>query len=479
MSEATAVHGPRWYRSLYLRIAVGLTAFLALMLIAQGLLFIWMSERIAGSMPARSPRRLAVLVASDLGTALDREPNLDVRGYLREQYGHVFRTIYVVMRDGRITSNHEAAIPPAVRDRLTGQVIRLTERLGGRRSEREPRRRAELAPIVSGGTVIGGVAVPPERPPFSLLVRELGPTMGLIAATVLFVGGAAIAVVVFGPARRRLRQLEAATERLGTGDLSARAPESGGDEVAQLSRAFNRMAAELAARAAALENSHRARQQLLADVSHELLTPLTAMRGYLETLSMSEMQLDAATRERYLRIIDEESRRLERIVGDLLDLAKLEGAAPSFERRDVDVTALFERVAERHDRELASRRIELTRNVDPGVRTITGDPERLEQALQNLAGNALRYTPDGGRIALSARGTRDGVRVTVRDNGPGIPPEHLPFIFERFYKADASRLHNGGSGLGLSIAKTIVERHGGTIVARNEDGAVFEITLPG
>jgi signal transduction histidine kinase len=140
------------------------------------------------------------------------------------------------------------------------------------------------------------------------------------------------------------------------------------------------------------------------------------------------------------------------------------------------VRALFDRVAARHERETTARRIELVRRVEPGAETVAGDRERLEQALQNLAGNALRHTPDGGRIALAAEPSHEGVRITVRDNGPGIPTDHLPRIFERFYKANASR-SGGGSGLGLSIVKAIVERHGGTIAARNEDGAVFEILL--
>jgi signal transduction histidine kinase len=117
------------------------------------------------------------------------------------------------------------------------------------------------------------------------------------------------------------------------------------------------------------------------------------------------------------------------------------------------------------------------RDVGAGAETLTGDPERLEQALQNLAGNALRHTPDGGRIRLSAGRTPEGLRIAVHDSGPGIPPEHLPRIFERFYKADASRA-GGGSGLGLSIVKAVVERHGGTISARNDNGAVFEMRLP-
>jgi len=109
---------------------------------------------------------------------------------------------------------------------------------------------------------------------------------------------------------------------------------------------------------------------------------------------------------------------------------------------------------------------------------VNGDRDRLEQVLQNLAANALRHTPDGGTITLSSAATANGIAVTVRDTGSGIPPEHLPLIFDRFYKADASRKAAGGSGLGLSIVKTIVERHGGTITARNDGGAVFEITLP-
>lgn len=465
-----------WHRSLYWRIAVGLTVFLAVMLVAQGLLFIWMTDRIAGSMPARSPRRLAVLVASDVGAALEREPRLDLERYVRDQFGHVFRPIFVVLEDGRIVSNHDDDIPATVQTRLRALASRLASRDPGEAPGR--RRRSELAPVVVGGAVVGGVAVSPGRPPFSLLVRELGPTMGVIGAAVLIIGGTVIALVVFGPARRRLRQLEDATERLGAGDLSARAPQEGGDEVAQLARSFNRMAAELATRAEALDASDRARRQLLADVSHELMTPLTAMRGYVETLTMKDVPLDAATRERYLLIIDEETHRLERIVGDLLDLAKLEGGGGSLRHEQVSLPALFDRVRSRHERESAARGIRLKVQIGTGADVVDGDPDRLEQALQNLAANALRHTPDGGAITLSSTIEQGAIHVRVRDTGPGIPPEHLPLIFERFYKADSARRAAGGSGLGLSIVKAIVEQHRGSIAASNDHGAVFDITLP-
>jgi two-component system, OmpR family, sensor kinase len=287
-----------------------------------------------------------------------------------------------------------------------------------------------------------------------------------------------IAFVVFGPARRRLRAVQEATERLGAGDLDARAPDHGGDEVAAVARSFNKMAEELTSRARALEASDAARRQLLADVSHELMTPLTAMRGYIETLGMPELQLDSPTRERYMRIVTEETHRLERIIGDLLDLARLEGGGSSMGRERVDAAAVFSRVAARHERELRERDVRLATRVDPGAEYVVGDSDRLEQALQNLAANALRHTPAGGEILLRSSIVPDGSMLIVRDTGPGIPEEHLPLIFERFYKVDAARKAAGGSGLGLSIVKAIVERHGGRISARNDHGAVFEILLP-
>jgi two-component system, OmpR family, sensor kinase len=489
-----------WYRSLYWRIALGLIVFLALLLGAQGLLYIYLTDRLAGSMPARSPRELAARVASDLSAALARDPALDLFKYVHDGYDHVFQPIVVVMLDGRTVSNHETLVPEGLLALLRRQA-RMPARAfgrggqqpdaagspvppppqdGGRRLGPGPRgRRADFEPIVVNGERLGLVAVPLGRPPVTMVLRELGPTMGAVAVVTLLVGGSIMAFIVFGPARRRLRHLQDATERVAAGDLGARAPEHGGDEVADLARSFNRMTSELASRAAALEQSDQARRQLLADVSHELMTPLTAMRGYIETLSMPALSADSATRERYLGIVDEETRRLEHIIGDLLDLARLEGGGPAMRMDSVSIESLFGRVAARHEREMAERRISMPRRIDPGVEIVRGDPDRLEQALQNLAGNALRYTPDGGEIALSATPRDRTIVITVRDSGPGIPEAQLPQIFDRFYKADSSRRRaTSGSGLGLSIVKAIVEHHGGTISARNDGGAVFEITLP-
>jgi signal transduction histidine kinase len=485
-----------WYRSLYWRVALGLFAFLTLMLAAEGALFLWMNDRIAASMPARSPRMLALLVASDLASALTANPQLDLEAHIRVQYGSVLQPFVVIMRDGRVIANQddlpEALVAVARLERPgprgfggrgrgapppDGEAEAPFPGRGGP-GPRQQRLRSELAPIVVDETLVGRVAVWTGRPPLARILRQLGPTLVVLAGSVLIVGTTLIAFFVFGPTRRRLKDVEDATTRLGAGDSTARAPEHGGDEVAALGRSFNRMADELARRSRALDASDQARRQLLADVSHELMTPLTAMRGYVETLAMSEPQFDAPTRERYLRIALDETHRLEHIIGDLLDLARLEGGGGTMRREHVGIATLFARVAARHERELRERGVTLVQRVDPGAETVPADPDRFEQALQNLAANALRHTPDGGQISLTASAVRDAVSITVRDTGPGIAPEHLPLIFDRFYKTDASRKAAGGSGLGLSIVKAIVERHGGSITARNDGGATFEIVLP-
>jgi two-component system sensor histidine kinase VicK len=243
------------------------------------------------------------------------------------------------------------------------------------------------------------------------------------------------------------------------------------------------MAGQLEQRTNALEAVDRTRRQLLADVSHELTTPLAAIKGYVETLGMEDVKLDGPTRTRYLRIVEEETARLEHIVGDLLDLAKLDSGGGSFRTEDVPIPQLFERIRHRHGPVITEKQIELeTRELTKDL-VVPGDPIRLEQALQNLVSNAARHTPNGGRILVSAQQIDREVRLTVEDTGPGIPPDHLPHVFDRFYKVDVSRASTdtpSGSGLGLSIVQAIVTRHGGRVTAGNgpQGGAKFEIWLP-
>jgi signal transduction histidine kinase len=499
-----------WYRSLYWRIAFGFVAVLAAMLVVQAMLFVWAVSQSGRNLPGQSPARLGMTVALDLANVLERDPQTDLAQYVREQYAQYEHPFFVMLADGRLITSGSASFPEPLLAMARARLQRPDRLGGGREGPRPPPDRFEPgerggrgdaderggrgerfergpngfafprpAPIVVGGRLAGVVVVPPQAP-FGFLLNRYGPMLALVAIAVLLLGTIVTSAMIFGPARSRLRALEDAARALGSGDLTARAPDRGGDEIAAVASAFNAMADDLATRAEALRASDRVRRQLLADVSHELTTPVTAMRGYLETLSMPELKLDDATRARYLAIVSDESNRLERLIGDLLDLARLEGGGGTLRIQQVPVSELFERIVARHERASQDAGVTIQTTIDPGAESIAADRDRLEQALQNLAANAIRYAPRGTAVRLTARPTDAGIALSVADEGPGIPPDHLPHLFDRFYKADASRAGvSGGSGLGLSIVKAIVERHGGTVSVASRPGqTVFELLVP-
>jgi signal transduction histidine kinase len=474
-----------WYRSLYWRIALGFIACVAGLLAAQALALFWLTSRESEPGPAASPRHVAAFVAAELSSALDADPALDVARRLRDQFGSGPHRVLVIFEDGRVLRNRSFEPPEALVRFARRRLLR--EPLGddglggrsrrGRMGDDEGLRRPALIPLVVDGRTVGVVTALPGGPPLAAAVRAYAPRLAAVAVGLLVVGTGVMAFFVFNPARRRLRALERAARAIGSGESGVRAPEDGGDEVAVLATAFNRMADELERR---IEESDRSRRQLLADVSHELMTPLTAIRGYLETLGMPQAIRHDADRERYLRIVMEETERLTAIVGDLLDLARLEGGGATLSLGAVSIDALFARAVERHEVVVRSKDITLDVEVEPGAGTVVGDERRLEQVVQNLVANAVRHTPRGGRVALAAQRGNGRVRIRVLDTGPGIPPEHLPRVFDRFHRVDSARDQaSGGSGLGLSIVRAIVERHGGTVSVSNEPGAgaCFDVTL--
>jgi two-component system, OmpR family, sensor kinase len=528
MSSATSPAKPRWYRSLYWRIGLGFVLTLAAMMAVQALVVVWMLG--AGyEAPGPPPRAFARIVARDVSEALGGNPALDLERYVREEYQRRLYPFFLMMQDGRAIvsdgSTPDLALVEEARaflDRVAGGPARPE------RAERPPRLRSRrpgspddplrgfgvgsgvglggegglgpgigpgvgrllrgLGPpseIVVQGRVVGVVFATPRS-----VVRRLGPTLAAVGAGLLLFGTVLASLLIFTPARSRLADLEATAAKVGRGTLTARAREDGGDEVASLAKAFNRMASDLDARATEAVAADRARRQLLADVSHELMTPLTSMRGYLETLGMPAVAGDAETRARYLAIVSDESHRLEQIVGDLLELARLEGGGGTLDVQDVALEGLFGRTCDRHEREAAAKGVSLTTHVGPGAEIVQGDGRRLEQAVQNLVANALRHTLRGGEIHVGCEIDGSDLVLSVRDSGHGIPPEHLPHVFDRFYKAESSRGGSAGgptgasvagSGLGLSIVKAIIERHGGTVSVASALGAgtTFTLRLPG
>lgn len=518
-----------WYRSLYWRIASGFVALLATLLVVQGLVFLWMTGRMADVFPTRSPAQFASALASDVGAVLAAQPTVDLRTYVNDTYPSSYRSYVVVLADGRTVVS--ARVPPPAVLARTARARLLAERGEGGPDNRGDGRRGdfrgrgrggargdgrgarmfdelpggerfgdrerfvrgfqdrglpggiEYARVLAEGMVIGMVAVPRDAPPMSAALRDLGPYLAAVAFGLLAAGTAVAALVIFRPTRRRLSQLQAAARAIGAGQAGVRAPVRGGDEVTALSRAFNEMAQQLEHRTSALETADRTRRQLLADVSHELMTPLAAIRGYVETLQMDNLDIDDASRTRYLQIVNDESDRLEQIVGDLLELARLEGGGGALRHEPVSLPQLFERVRHRHEQMLAERGITLDIAGEPAIDGLRGDQHRLEQVLQNLVANAIRHTPTGGRVMVAAVREGGEVVLTVEDTGSGIPDEHLPHVFDRFYKADESRTGTqmrSGSGLGLSIVQAIVTRHRGTVEALNvpSGGARFVVRLP-
>jgi two-component system sensor histidine kinase BaeS len=280
-------------------------------------------------------------------------------------------------------------------------------------------------------------------------------------------GGALLAAGLSYLLARRLvkplRELAAAAGALGSGRPDVQVPVYGKDELGDLAVAFNVMSRELG-------RAREAERIFLESVSHELKTPLTSIRGYAEAV-----QEGAVTAEDGGRVITAEADRLERLVGDLLDLARVGRAGFSVARQPVDLGAVVAHAVERHDRAAQRLSIGLISEVADAAWAL-GDADRLLQATSNLIENALRLTPAGGTIIVSARAGR----IVVRDTGPGLSPDDLPHAFERFYLHDRYRSERPvGSGLGLAIVKELVAAMGGSVEARSAagGGAEFELCL--
>jgi two-component system, OmpR family, phosphate regulon sensor histidine kinase PhoR len=218
------------------------------------------------------------------------------------------------------------------------------------------------------------------------------------------------------------------------------------------------------------------RRDFVANVSHELKTPLTSIAGYAETLAAE--QADTTPGRKFADTILSNARRMQRLVDDLLDLARIESGGWQPARRVVDVAGLAQEAWAPFGDRAREQGVHFTVDIAPEAETTVGDPDALRQILTNLFDNALRHTPVGGEIAVRAGGAPDGVMVAVADTGSGIAPQHLPRIFERFYRADASRSRaQGGTGLGLAIVKHLVEAHGGRVAAESALGRGTTIRL--
>jgi len=342
----------------------------------------------------------------------------------------------------------------------------------------------EAIPIGAGPILFGAVAVMPQGqqpPPLGggapgneeASVSDLSDSINryLLWGGLLAVGVAGL--VTLFTSRRILSPAESlaqAARALSRGDFSQRVYVRSKDEFGELAIAFNAMAADL-------ERTEQLRRNLVADVAHELRTPLSNIQGHLEAIRDGLLPAEPAT----LDSIYEEVLLLARLVEDLQELTLAEAGQLTLLRQPADVADIARRAAAAAQPPAEARGLTIETDIPGQPATAEVDPERIGQVLRNLLSNAIIHTSAGGRIAVELKDEGHELHLTVVDTGAGIPPDDLPYVFERFYRVDRSRVRaTGGAGLGLTIARRLVEAHGGTIGVESElgKGSRFTFTLP-
>lgn len=307
-------------------------------------------------------------------------------------------------------------------------------------------------------------------------------SLGGLASILVFGAGAGLAIYLL--LTRRLRWLGVEVSKLREGDFSERPtglvalanPE--GDEIEQLASSFHTMGERIVDQVQALRDTDEHRRQLIASVSHDLRTPLAALEGYLETLLLKGEQVSPAERRSYLEIARKSSARLSRLVDELFELAKLEATSALPDIEAFNLEDLLLDVLQKFQLRAREGGVEIRVEVDEDASFASAEIGMIERVFENLVDNALRHTPPEGEIRVHLSRVHDNVEVRVQDSGAGIPARDLPHIFDRFYRAGAARdTESGGAGLGLAIAKRIVELHRGTLRASSEVGVGTRFTF--
>ena len=323
--------------------------------------------------------------------------------------------------------------------------------------------------------VIGMLYISPEPPAGAGSISPRGLSQA-IGRFLLWGGLLAVAIallITFFLSRRILAPVKALTlaaRRLGQGDFSQRVQFKDKSEVGELAQTFNSMANDL-------ERAEQLQRNMVADVAHELRTPLSNIRGYLEAIRDGVVEPDAAT----IRSLDEEASLLSQLVDDLQELSLAETGELKLVCQTEDIARLIKQTVAAVQAQAATKGLSVSIDLPDKLPPVNIDSHRIGQVLRNLLENAVTHTAKGGAISIAARQQDNWVEVSVADTGEGIPAEELPNIFERFYRVDKSRARaTGSSGLGLTIAKRLVEAHGGKIEVQSEPGkgSRFSFTVP-
>lgn len=334
-------------------------------------------------------------------------------------------------------------------------------------------------PVIENDKITKAVVIYSPLAPLKQQINSIrqisfwGALLGMGLATIL-------SVFILKTMTRPLLKMEAVAHAIANGEFGKQVPVVTNDEVGKLASSLNNMSLQLKEKIEAIERLDKTRQEFVSNVSHELRTPLTVIQSFSEAI-LDGLVKEEKVRDFYLKNILEESKRLKRLVDDLLDLKALEAGQTLADMEYVLISKLVMVTSGNFMSLAKEKNIDLNVTIKDKEVTVYGNIDRLKQVMTNLIGNAIAHTQPGGRVEIREEQKDDRVLISVADNGPGIPPEEIEHIWERFYKVDKSRSRGaGGTGLGLAIARRIVELHGGSITVESApgQGAVFIVNLP-
>ena len=346
---------------------------------------------------------------------------------------------------------------------LAGETIRLRSENG------ENPTFTVGVPYVKDNLVTGAVFIRTKAQQIESGLAEILWRIVALAAVVMVLTG----IVLFLFVRRRLKplkQLETAAATIAEGDFSVQVDEKKGDrELRELSGAFNTMTRKL-------QGVEAGRREFVANVSHELRSPITSIKGFAE--GMADGVIPAEEQPKYLRLVADESKRLSGLIDDLLALSRLERDDAKPEMTTFDINEMLRRAVIRRMNDLEAKAIDISCEFETDPCPVQADSDRIEQVVINLLDNAIKFTPESGKIVLESEVTDGIAKITVRDSGSGVAPEDRDKIFDRFFTADRAHTAGKGTGLGLSICKRIMDMHGQSIrLLDTEEGAAFQFTL--
>ena len=474
---------PSWRFGIRLRLILGFTAVLALSMAAAAVCTGFAAHREVSHIQAEQDRVRAGRIHSALAEYYQAAGGWnDAQNFVNRIGFQSEREIVVLDADGNVVADNRP-----IRRRHDDRGHRVLFNAGIPRGPLPPPQ--YFTPITSGNSEVGAVAIAAGRrggptyifpdshtdephevePPLTQFTERVNQSL-VLAGMVAGVVGIILVLLLSRRILGSIGGLTAAARRLGGGDLSSRVNVRGNDEIAELGHAFNAMAD-------AVEDSERQRRSMVADVAHELRTPLSNIQGHVEAMQGGLLQPDAAT----LDTVHRQTLYLNRLVSDLSLLAQTEAQELRLLLEPESIADLAARVTDSFRPRSELQSVRLDTELTDGLPLLNLDRLRIEQAMGNLVDNAIRYTPPGGTVTIAALQHNDGVRVVVADTGPGIPADALPHVFDRLYRVDPSRDRaTGGAGLGLTIARRLVETHGGTVWAESEEGvgSRFGFDLP-